>query len=394
MGIRDQKMNPESKQRQLDTLLDHPGLLPAQMTVLKRFNLEMDKNEGLTIMTRLNEVHKLCALARAVSKPFESMVREDVEGFIYSLNAAPATTDHYKIVIRKFFKWLYRADTYPDAVKWIKLRNKKKRKLPDDILTLQEVRRLIDAADNLRDRAIISVMYDGALRLDELVTLKQKDVTFDQYGARIMINGKTGMRPVRLMDSSPDLLLWMNNHPNKGWDNAVFCHERNHARSLDNMGTYYVVKEAGEKAGIKKNVHPHILRHSRLTELAKELTDSELKVFSGWTEDSRMTGVYVHLSGGDVEKKLLKNKGLISVAEAKKEEVLSPRSCPRCKENNPSTAKFCYRCGMALDMETAMKVEKESSGIALEVMDLMRQNPRLLEILRKFEESAHPNDKN
>lgn len=383
-------MYTESKERQIQNILIHPDILPEQRVVLARFATDMEKNEGLALATRLNELSKISKLARKIKKPFKDMDRQDIEEFLYSLDMAPSSVDHCKIITKKFFKWFYKTDDkFPELVKWVKLRNHKKRKLPEDILTTTEVRSMIEATDNPRDRAIISVLYESACRLDELATLRQKSVQFDQYGARIMVNGKTGMRPIRLINSAPDLIVWMNNHPNKGPENNVFCNQRLPKKELGDQGIYYVVKTAAKKAGISKNVYPHILRHTRLTELAKELSDAELRVFSGWTDDSRMAGIYVHMSGGDVEKKMLANSGLIDKEEAQNEDnVLKPRACPRCKESNPSTARFCYKCGMALDMETAMKIENKGGGVALELLDLIQREPRIVDLLKQFSESS------
>ena len=41
-----------------------------------------------------------------------------------------------------------------------------------------------------------------------------------------------------------------------------------------------------------------------------------------------------------------------------RESPLAPRECPRCKSSNPATNMFCFRCGMALTLEAAMKVEE------------------------------------
>ncbi|MDO8724893.1 MAG: site-specific integrase [Candidatus Methanoperedens sp.] len=377
-----------SYQKYLDNMLadTESELLPKQKEVLVRFNREMDKNDGLALHTRISQVSKLSMLAKAVQKPFASMERKDMEDFLYSLEVSPATVDQYKIVVKKFFKWLRKTDDYPVEVKWIKLTNHIKRKLPEDILTPIEVKKLIDAADNLRDRALVSVLYESGCRVGELVGVKQKDVDIDRYGARIkVVRGKTGMRPVRLIDSAPDLTLWLNNHPNKNLENFVFVHGADNNKPLGAGGVDYVLEILGKRAKLNKGVHAHLLRHSRATHLAGEFTESELKVIFGWTRDSKMPGIYVSLSGGQVEKKMLTRAGLVDAEETRKEEdVLKARNCPRCKEVNPSTARFCPKCGMALDLETAMKIDTGESGMALELMDIMQREPRLLEMLKNI----------
>jgi integrase len=177
--------------------------------------------------------------------------------------------------------------------------------------------------------------------------------------------------------------LWLNNHPLKGDNNPLFNDRRFRLQPLGQDGVQKVLQTLTKRAGISKHVHPHLLRHSRLTQLAKDFTESELKIMAGWTGDSRMAGIYVHLSGADIERKQLERAGLIDKEERQKEEnLLKPRDCPRCKEVNPATAKFCYKCGMALDIQTAMKVEEKDSGMMMDFIELLKREPRLFEIMK------------
>lgn len=368
----------------ITNVLERPGILPEQREALKRFDNEQDKNEGLSIQTRKGQVFVLFNFAKAVQKPFKDIQRQDIENYIYSLKIAARSVDVQKITIRKFFKWVYQSDTYPDVVKWIKIKGQRTRKLPEDMLTLQEVRALIDAADNPRDKALVSILYESGCRLSEITNIMQKDVKIDQYGAVIFVNGKTGMRRIRLIDSAPDIMLWLNNHPLKGDNNPLFNDRRFQLQALGQDGVQKVLNKLTKRAGITKRVHPHLLRHSRLTQLAKDFTESELKIIAGWTGDSRMAGVYVHLSGADIEKKQLERAGLIDKEVRQKEEnLLKPMGCPRCKEINPASAKFCYKCGMVLDMKTAVEVD-EKSKIVPEVFAEMQKDP---EFQRLFAEA-------
>ncbi|MCK5504984.1 MAG: integrase, partial [Thermodesulfovibrionia bacterium] len=121
----------------------------------------------------------------------------------------------------------------------------------------------------------------------------------------------------------------------------------------------------------KKNVHPHLLRHSRLTHLAQDHTESELKIIAGWKGNSAMPEVYVHLSSGDIENKMLANAGIITAEDKKKKDTLKPKSCPRCEEVNPIGARFCYVCGMALDAETAIRLDEVTKSTDSNITDIM-----------------------
>lgn len=366
----------------IQDVLERPGILPQQREVLKRFDTEQDKNEGLSITTRKGQIIVLFNFAKAVQKPFKDMQREDIEQYLYSLKILPVSLDFHKIIIRKFFKWVYQSDSYPDVVKWIKLKRQRTRKLPEDMLTLQEVRALVDAADNPRDRALVSILYESGCRLSEVTNILQKDVKIDQYGAIIVVNGKTGMRRIRLIDSAPDLTLWLNNHPLKGDNNPLFNDRRFRLQSLGQDGVQKVLQALTKRAGITKHVHPHLLRHTRLTALAKDFTESELKIMAGWSGDSRMAGIYVHLSGADIERKQLERAGLIGRDERQKEEnLLKPHDCPRCKEVNPATAKFCYKCGMALDLKTAVEMEDVEKGLDKSLSTML--NSKIEELIER-----------
>ncbi len=397
------------RENQIRRLLSNEALLPVQREVLKKYDRESDMNESITSSTRAGQLFKLIPLAVALKKPFEEMDREDIEEFLYGLEVGTGTLDQYKIHIKKFFKWLYKSELYPDAVKWLKVSNNKKRMLPDDILNPVEVKALMEAADNPRDRAFVSVLYESAARIEEMVIhekiknrktqkeeivpVKQKDLVFDQYGAVIILNGKTGMRRIRLIRSVPDLMIWMNHHPCKGDDQPLWVGLREPHEflslsraaglicSLGEKAT--IINARGEKEKLSKNVHPHLLRHTRLTEVAKFFKEADLKVFAGWSPDSKMASTYIHRSGADVEKTQLEAEGIITREEANKEsDILKPRKCPRCMEVNPAAGRFCYKCGAALDLQVAIELEQKESNLLMEFMELVKREPKLLDVMK------------
>ena len=90
-----------------------------------------------------------------------------------------------------------------------------------------------------------------------------------------------------------------------------------------------------------------------------------------------MPEVYVHLSGGDIERKMLEKAGFVE-ATVNKEPSLQPRECPRCKALNTYDALFCAKCSMILVEEVARMVdesteEAKKSGEYLEYLELVRQ---------------------
>ena len=122
-----------------------------------------------------------------------------------------------------------------------------------------------------------------------------------------------------------------------------------------------------------------MLRHGSATENAKFLTDSELKVRHGWTMGSRMASVYVHLSGKDLDDKLV---GIYSGKQVKPQTPeFSPVICPRCKEKSSPGIQFCGKCGTPLDQAANARSRSEMEEIRSELQSLK-------ELLKKSLESA------
>ena len=59
---------------------------------------------------------------------------------------------------------------------------------------MNQINKMIRQCRDERDRAFISVLYESGCRISEIGILRIKDISFDRYGARISISGKTGAR--------------------------------------------------------------------------------------------------------------------------------------------------------------------------------------------------------
>jgi site-specific recombinase XerD len=260
--------------------------------------------------------------------------------------------------MKKFFKLMEgNGEDYPDKVKWIKTSGRyNHNKLPEDLLTQEEIRDMIKAADNPRDKALLFVLYESGCRFSELMYLKLKNIQFDKYGAQIAVSGKTGSRRIRLIMACDYLRYWIENHPDRANPEAPLWVSMANA----NKGTilkYACVRkricEIAGRAGIKKKVNPHNFRHSRATHLASKLKTAQLCIMFGWAQHSRMPSTYIHLSGEDVDDALLKMHGL------KKDEEGETISCPRCHKPHPTTANYCNDCGMPFNVRVFAEADNE-----------------------------------
>jgi integrase len=266
------------------------------------------------------------------------------------------------VTIKKFYQWVrgfeWNSREYPECVKWIKttLKNNK-RKLPEDILSKKEIRKLIDFAGHPRNKAMISVLYEGGLRAGEILNMKIKHVSFDKYGAVIMVNGKTGPRRVRLVTSVKHLATWLEHHPRREnlesplW---VTISSNSKGAPMDYPVFRKTLRKIAKKAGIKKAVNPHSFRHAAATHYSKYLTEAQMNQMFGWTQGSNMPSIYVHLSGRDVDNAILKMHGLKTNGNG--EDLVE---CPRCEKSNSEEKRFCGDCGQPLSLQVAMEADKE-----------------------------------
>jgi len=351
-------------------------------------------SEGLGSLRVLKYLYTLYNLVSWLGKDFDKASIDDIKSLVGKIERsdyAEWTKHDYKVALKRFYKWLRKSDEYPPEVKWIKAVMKNNRtKLPEELLTEEEVKKLIIAAKTPRDKAIVSVLYESGVRLGELLSLKIKNVQFDKYGAVLSVHGKTGYRRVRTIFSTPYLTDWINKHPDKDNPESPLWVTDDYRKKQIGYGRIKELLLSIKKGtDVKKKVNPHNFRHSRATFLANHLTEAQLKEMFGWVQNSYMASVYVHLSGRDVDSALLKTYGIEQDKENGNESELKPRECIRCKKVNPVTNKFCSMCGMVLDERTIVEViEKDlERKKADDVLDELIEDENFREIfLKKIKE--------
>lgn len=300
---------------------------------------------------------------------FDKAQIEDIKrlvAIVETSSLAPWTKCDYKVAVRKFYRWLAGGEECPKSVSWIRPRPPRGRDMmPSDLLTDDDVKKLISSADNPRDRALVALLYESGARIGELLGIHLKDLAFDKHGAVVMVNGKTGPRRIRLVSSVPFLTEWLNKHPLPQHREAPLWVTRDHRNSRLTYGRVRILLlSLRRRARIAKPVNPHHFRHSRATFLANHLTESQMKEYLGWVQGSEMAAVYVHLSGRDIDKAILGLHGLATDdADVTKDET-KPKLCPRCEETNQYTNAYCSKCGLPLD---------EKAGLRLIQRDLERK---------------------
>lgn len=299
-----------------------------------------------------------------LGKNFEDADKEDIKRIVMGIEQGDYeewTKHDYKVALKKFYKWLRKSEDYPEEVRWLKSTIKhNKEKLPEELLTGEDVDKLIEKADHPRDKAFVSVLWESGADVGEIAPLRLKHVTFEEKFARIIVSGKRGMRRILLVESTPYLASWMAIHPMKDNPEAfllVGIGTANKNQPVDYPGLRKLLQELARKAEIGKRVNTKTFRHSRATYLANHLTEAQMCEVFGWVQGSEMPSVYVHLSGRDTDKAIMKVYGM-KEEEKKEESARKPKECPICQHINSAKERFCGGCGYALDVKTAMELEE------------------------------------
>ncbi len=315
----------------------------------------------------------LAKVTQRFNKDFTKITKEDIEEFITEIQRkdySEWTKQMYKVMLKRFFQWLKGCERkeYPPEVKWIRTNfPKNKQKLPSEgeMLIEEDVKKLLEASNNIRNKALISILWESGARIGEILGLRIKDVAFDKYGCVISVSGKTGPRKIRLVSTTPYIANWLQQHSKK--DNKdgplwINFNNKNVGNFLEYPAVCKILKETFKKVNISKKHNPHSFRHSRATFLANHLTEFQMNQYFGWVQGSDMPSTYVHLSGKNTDSALLKLYGL-NVSEEKEESKLKPRICSRCECLNASENKFCSRCGGILDSVMAIQIDEQEKQL-------------------------------
>jgi integrase len=348
---------------------------------------------GLSKHRQYFYIERLKLIARLLGQKFLAPEKNDIRDALLKLqDSRGKTTEKYsertlediKISLKKFYK-TYQNGKYFDSVSWLKKNNHpSKEKKTESIITIEELNSLLTACYNERDRSIISLLYDSGCRIGELLTLRVKDVDFDQYGVKLTVHGKTGNRRVRVVGDSVSLLReYMDRFARKDPGFPLYVKiGKNEPLQYQDVDT--MLDKVSKRAGITRHIHPHLFRHTRATLLARDLKEAPLEATMGWVHGSRMSRTYVHLSDEDIDNAVLKVYGIVKKNE-KQTIDYRPKICPRCHTENPTINEYCLKCGLPLDANKLIQMEEKER----EVENALLQSPVLdqssKDLLRTFD---------
>jgi integrase len=274
----------------------------------------------------------------------------------------------YKHFIKRFYRWLIDNEySKIDYKKIDKIRAggyNNMTKTVGDLLDEEEIKKLIQACDNTRDKAFIALLWEGAFRVGELGNLQWNKVKINDWNIAINVDDKTGIpRYVPLIFARPYFLDWQNDYPLPIKDDGyVFITKYN--EQLQYNGVRKRINVLIKRAGLDKKITPHIFRHSRITFLIKQgMSGEQIKMMCWGTVNTDQFKTYLHLANVDLDNEIKKLYGVKTIKDEDKKikSILEPVQCKRCLEINTPSSNYCRKCGRPItdDAEVSQRAAEE-----------------------------------
>ena len=175
------------------------------------------------------------------------------------------------------------------------------RRLPD-VLTRDEALTLLTMPNpryptGFRDLCMMKLMLNSGLRASEVLNMTWQDL--DLHTGRLTVRQGKGKkdRQVWINDDTLEMLRkWREASPQ-----SAYCFPTLSGKRIHDSALRFMVKRRGVKAGIPKDVHPHMLRHTYATELYRQTKDIRLVQKALGHANLGTTMIYTHIVDDDME---------------------------------------------------------------------------------------------
>jgi integrase/recombinase XerD len=226
--------------------------------------LDFSKNQGLNESSVKNYIQK------SLSRKNPSSVRKDL------------------FAIKFFFEKVLNQK--------LNLPNPKKNSTLPNILTVEEIRKMIAVTNNIKHRLVIKLLYGCGLRVSEIVNLKNEDLNFEENLIHVKLAKGKKDRFVKIPDSIKEELK---NYSNIVNERVLFPSNRGGKLTKDTIQK--IVQNSSKKSDIKKRVYPHLLRHSFATHLLENGTDIRIIQKLLGHSDIKTTQRYTQISQASIK---------------------------------------------------------------------------------------------
>ncbi|MGD0914329.1 MAG: site-specific integrase [Terracidiphilus sp.] len=271
------------------------------MTHLRKMMLEELERRNYSAATTRRYLRFVERFAQHFGKSPDKLGPDHLRSYqaylLRELKLCPGSVENHVAALRFFYVRTLRRHEFREFLPY----PKSPRKLPN-ILSQEEVARLIDAGSSLFQRTLLMVLYGTGMRRSELARLKIDHIDSQRMIIHV-IDGK-GHKD-RDLPLSPTLLenlrvYWRWLKPRTYlFPSRV---HRDHEQPISDKIVWLACTQAAERAGIRKRVSPHLVRHAWATHLLEAGTDLRTIQLLLGHEDLEVTARYLHLSAQHLQK--------------------------------------------------------------------------------------------
>lgn len=257
--------------------------------------------------TRDSYLYDLKELAIFYNKNIAYLKREDIQEYLRKLvNKKARTKAHYLTVFNSFYSFLVKENIIAinpcENIKMPKL----EKKLPE-YLSVEEVDKLLDIKTNTayekRNKAMLEMLYGTGVRISELINLTMSNIFLEDKMIKVFGKGsKERIIPINTyaLDCLVDYLQF-GRSALLGTKNSEYVFISSRRTKITRQAFFKIIKKLCEEAGIKKNISPHILRHSFATHLLHNGADLRIVQELLGHSDISTTQIYTHLTNEKLE---------------------------------------------------------------------------------------------
>ncbi|AMX00051.1 site-specific tyrosine recombinase/integron integrase [Rummeliibacillus stabekisii] len=206
----------------------------------------------------------------------------------------PSSLGHRIRCVKSLFRWSHE-EGYILKNPAVKLKEPKLGKRIPKFLSELEIEHLREACQTMMENALFEFMYSTGCRIGEVVKLDRDDIDFRTNS--VIVQGKGDKE--REVYFNTRCSIWLKRYldEREDEDSCLFITDRKPKRRMGIDNLRYIIKRVSNRAGIKKSIHPHQLRHSYATHMINNGAPIDVIQSLLGHEKSETTKIYAQLSG-------------------------------------------------------------------------------------------------
>lgn len=325
------------------------------------------------LISAVNDVDAVKEIGRWIKRHFES----------------EETKRDYRVAVRMFGEHATPGESIPEPMQKLSAGTPRSyNPMPDPAKMLwwdDHILPMVNTASHLRDKAAITVAWDSGARSEEFCSLRIGDISDHKRGMKISVDGKRGERSVLLISSVPYLRQWLNVHPAPNDPSAPLWCKLDSPEDVSYRMKLKMLKKPARKAGID---HTEItfrrMRKSSASFLASQnVNQPYLEHRYGWKRGSDVAARYIAVFSEASDREIARAYGVD--VEEDEPDPIGPSTCPRCQQETPRGEPVCVWCGQATEHEAVQQLEEEQREVRTELLQIVKDDPELLDDLERFE---------